>query len=234
MDPQTFSSLSREQTQNWAREFKNRFGKAISDSAHKHCVPKRLLAAIIANELTDFDLLDGTMYDGMGGGGIGVAQISVKTAQEVLGIYDNLPANSFDQPGEIQRRILEIPARLSTDAGAADIAGALLKKFLDEMCAKAKAGLPGGAKAFFSDCNLGDFCCRSGDCATVENMTPSKCLIRAASAYWNTNGRDGKPSVLDAKDPINTDMEGGNFFGAGNNGKIAESNISPLLNQLVP
>jgi hypothetical protein len=72
------------------------------------------------------------------------------------------------------------------------------------------------------------------DCKVVENMEPSGCLIRAAAAYWNTNGRDGKPSVLDAKDPINTNDPDGNFYNAGSNGKNAENLAKPLLPRLMP
>ena len=65
----------------WCNSFRNRFGDAIDKYAKEYNVPKQLLAGVIANEMQEWKFPDGTPLDGVAGGGIGYAQIAVKTAR---------------------------------------------------------------------------------------------------------------------------------------------------------
>ena len=249
MTPLDFAKLSADDKEKWAKNFQGRFGGLIEKHAKEQCIPKRLLAAIIANELTDWDWADGTVFDGMGGGGVGPAQIAPSTAvsENVTGIdatqfkpyVQSSPAGPTSMNAgsivSVDSQLRDATRqKLLKDGGAVEIAARLMRKLLDEMCAKAARGLPAGAARFFGDCDLErDFCCRKGDCDQIVNMSPSRCLVRAMAAYWNTNGRDGKPSVLDAKDPIEPNNPGGNFFNAARNG-IHAKDLQPMLDALVP
>src|SRR5439155_10490313 len=59
MDHTTFyRSWNESQRAEWFHSFRQALGAAINKSAAQHCVPKRLLAAVVANEMIDWDKLD--------------------------------------------------------------------------------------------------------------------------------------------------------------------------------
>ena len=68
------------QKEPWYQKFRDRFQVDIEKSAHEHCIPKKLLANLIAHEQLEANWVDSSWLDGIGGGGRGPAQISARTA----------------------------------------------------------------------------------------------------------------------------------------------------------
>lgn len=60
--------------------FRIHFGKTVDKYAKQYNIPKQLLSGIIANEMLDWKFPDGTPLDGIRGGEVGYAQITIKTA----------------------------------------------------------------------------------------------------------------------------------------------------------
>ena len=95
----------------WCNSFRNRFGNAIDKYAKKYNIPKQLLAGVIANEMLEWKFPDGTRLDGIRGGGIGYAQIAVKTARThgITGSDAEIKKmlNSYDGSVEASAKILK-------------------------------------------------------------------------------------------------------------------------------
>lgn len=106
----------------WCNSFRNRFGNAIDKYAKMYNIPKQLLAGIIANEMLDWRFPDGTLFDGIGGGGIGYAQIAIKTARK----HGATGSNS------------EIKSKLNSYEGCVEIAAKILKDYFNEFCDSAQ------------------------------------------------------------------------------------------------
>ena len=106
----------------WCNSFRNRFGSAIDKYAGQYNIPKELLAGVIANEMLDWKFPDGTWLDGIGGGGIGYAQIAIKTARK-HGERDSDSA---------------IKDKLNSYNGSVEVAAKILKDYLDEFCRSVK------------------------------------------------------------------------------------------------
>ena len=100
----------------WCNSFRNRFGAAIDKYARLYNIPRELLAGVIASEMLDWKFPDGTWLDGIGGGGIGYAQIAIKTATKhgAKGSYS------------------EIKEKLNSYEGSVEIAAKILKDYFDE------------------------------------------------------------------------------------------------------
>ena len=79
MTPKQWDKQSKIEKLNWCNLFKTKFSEYISMYSVKYNVPKSLLTLIIANELIDWQNVDGTVLDGIRGGGVGYAQIAVDT-----------------------------------------------------------------------------------------------------------------------------------------------------------
>ena len=107
----------------WCNSFRNRFGGAIDKYARQYNIPKELLAGIIANEMLDWKFPDGTRLDGIGGGGVGYAQIAVKTAKK----------HGVD--GSDSR----IKTKLYSYDGSVEIAAKILKDYFEEFCRSVKS-----------------------------------------------------------------------------------------------
>ena len=80
MTPSQWDNLAESEKKAWCILFRSKFGNYISKYSIQNNVPKMLLALIMANELIDWRNVDGTALDGIRGGGVGFAQISVDTA----------------------------------------------------------------------------------------------------------------------------------------------------------
>ncbi len=106
----------------WCNSFRNRFGSVIDKYARQNNIPKELLAGVIANEMLDWKFPDGTWLDGIGGGGVGYAQIAMRTAKK----HGAIGSNS------------EIKDKLSSYEGSVEIAAKILKDYFDEFCKSVK------------------------------------------------------------------------------------------------
>ena len=229
MDDDKFSKLPNREQQEWVDSFRRRFSDAISRSAAANCVPKRLVAAMIANEMTEWLWPDGTSFDGILGGGGGPAQISPDTAID-SGLTD-ISASSF--PPWMNSNYCRSTARnrqrnavnlvLATDDRAAEAAARLVKMYLKELCLMKDSGTFG---AGFIDhfnpgrCKFDYLCCMS--CNTIVEAEIPSCLVNIMAAKWNS------PDVVKAKDPIGEH----NFRNAERNSGRANL-IEPYLNDLV-
>jgi hypothetical protein len=111
-----WSKQSNEEKYLWCNTFRNRFGNAIDKHAKKYNIPKQLLAGVIANEMLEWKFPDGTSLDGLSGGGIGYAQIAIKTAR-VHGITGS---------------DAEIKKMLNSYAGSVEAAAKILKDYVTE------------------------------------------------------------------------------------------------------
>lgn len=100
----------------WCNSFRIHFGKAVDKYAKQYNIPKQLLSGIIANEMLDWKFPDGTPLDGIRGGGVGYAQIAIKTARNhgVTGTE------------------AEIRKKLNSYEGSVEIAAKILKNYFDE------------------------------------------------------------------------------------------------------
>ena len=227
MTPADFALLTTEDTNAWADAFHLRFGAAIEESARKFCIPKKLIAAIVANEMTEWNNVDGTVFDGIGGlsfltgkltGGIGPAQISVETARKHK-LWDNF-AVVFNEKWH-----------LSNDRSSMLLTGALLNVYVKKICEGKENGSFGlGFNDSYkgSECKFDHLCCMS--CETVVNADIPYCLVEMMAAIWN-QGDD----LIAADDKINDDPKDGklSYPNAYRNGIRAKSVIYPILNRLI-
>jgi RHS repeat-associated protein len=193
LDPLEFwRNWSASQRKKWFDDFRNSYNAPINDAANKHCVPKRLLAAIIANEMIDYSSSEGAGEWAGFGRSLGPAQITINTAIR-YGLTD-LDRSQFG-PSWIPWRSAEknyksaVRKYLQDPAKNIDAAARLMAKYLDELCNKALNG--GLNKGFIRDIVAGpyleNFCCRKKKCDEIVNMNPSDALIRSMAALWNND-----------------------------------------------
>jgi len=214
----------------WFRQLRERLGASVNKSAKEYCVPKRLLAAVIANEMLDWDKYDGTILDGIKGGGIGYAQISIDTAigEGVTGVK---PPGILYHPSHYRGLVQEKLQRLD---GNIEIAARLMRKYLNDLCQRAKGNTFGPglrASALYSGCSTDKLCC-SGllmDCLSLLDYKPSPCLLGIMAAYWNSSSATGRKGVLDALDEVKE----GNYNAPYYMGAWIHR-IVPYLDDLVP
>ena len=177
-----WDNKSEEEKYLWCNSFRDHFGDAIDKYAEKYGVPKELLAGIIANEMLDWKFPDGTFIDGLGGGGVGYAQISVQTAKQ----YGITGSTS------------EIRARLNSYEGSVEIAAKILKNYFDEFCQSAQNGKSGSG---FQKSTL--YYMAKPNILQREdlvNMKVPEWLLNSMSAVWNSG-----IEVIYAKDPLGDD-----------------------------
>ena len=122
MDHATWSNQSENQKYLWCNSFRKHFGDAVDKYARLYNIPKKLVAGIIANEMLDWKFPDGTRFDGILGGGVGYAQIAIKTAQK----------HGFNCSES------EIRKKLNSYEGSVEIAAKILKDYLSEFYNSAK------------------------------------------------------------------------------------------------
>lgn len=107
MTPDKWAEQSIEETYLWCNAFRKKFGDFINQYAREYNVPEQLLAGVIANEMLDWHFPDGTSLDGLRGGGVGFAQISISTARK-YGFNNEIRQmlNSVDGSVRIAAKIL--------------------------------------------------------------------------------------------------------------------------------
>jgi hypothetical protein len=201
----------------------------IKQAARQNCIPERLLAIIIANEMIDWRWPDGTGFDGIRGGGVGPAQISPGTAvnEGVTGMQTSdfqqyrqaTPAgptsadtsytvSSYDQHISSTRNMLQ------TDGGAVQMAARLLSKYLSEMCGRQTAFGVGAQTrfTFLAGNSFRAFCDDCKNCDQIVKAPLPAGLADTLAAKWNT------PDVWNAREPIGDH----NYPNADRNGTWAE------------
>ena len=116
MKPDQWAEQTEEEKYLWCNSFRSHFGNAIDKYAKQYNIPKQLIAGVIANEMLDWKFPDGSWLDGITGGGIGYAQIAIKTARK-YGV------NGSDY---------HIIKKLNTYDGSVEITAVILKNYFDE------------------------------------------------------------------------------------------------------
>lgn len=132
MTHEEWSRQSDEEKYLWCNCFRQRFGNAIDKYAKKHNIPKQLLAGVIANEMLEWKFPDGTGLDGIRGGGIGYAQIAIKTARAhgITGSDAEIKnmLNSYEGSVAVSARILKDYFEEFRDSALNDNLGSGFKK----------------------------------------------------------------------------------------------------------
>ena len=190
-----WSKQSNEEKYLWCNTFRNRFGNAIDKYARKYNIPKQLLAGVIANEMLEWKFPDGTSLDGIRGGGIGYAQIAIKTAR-AHGITGS---------------DAEIKKMLNSYDGSVEAAAKILKSYFDEFCDSVQNNKLGPG---FQNSTLyymaKPYILQRDD---FVNMKVPEWLLNSMCAVWNSG-----IEVIYAKDPIgdnnyrNAYIHGGNIW----------------------
>ncbi len=152
----------------WCNSFRNRFGDTIDRYAKAYNIPKQLLAGIIANEMLDWRFPDGTLLDGIRGGGIGYAQIAIKTARK----------------HGIKGSDSEIIARLNTYEGSVEIAAKILKVYFNEFCDSVKKDKLGPGFKKSTLYYMAKPCTLQRD--DFVNMNVPEWLLNTMCAVWNS------------------------------------------------
>ena len=195
MSHERWDEQTEEEKYLWCNSFRNRFGNAIDKYAKQYNIPKELLAGIIANEMLDWKFPDGTLLDGIGGGGIGYAQIALKTARKygITGAYS------------------EIEKKLNSYDGSVEIAARILKSYFNEFCDSVQNNKLGPG---FQNSTLyymaKPYILQRDD---FVNMKVPEWLLNSMCAVWNS-----EIEVIYAKDPIgdnnyrNAYIHGGNSW----------------------
>ena len=182
--------------------FKTKFGNYISEYSQQYDVPKKLLTIIIANELIDWRNIDGSIFDGIRGGGVGFAQISVDTAirEGVSGFEEeltNLTRQYAILPDGIAYRIIcgKVHKKLLTTDGSVEIAARLLQRYIKYYERKAQNNNFG---AGFKKTGLFFIKKRSIFQGTnMSELNVPESVVCLFCAMWNS----GK-EILDAVEPI--------------------------------
>lgn len=202
-----WSKQSDEEKYLWCNTFRNRFGYSIDKYAKKYNIPKQLLAGVIANEMLEWDWLDGTRLDGIKGGGVGYAQISIKTAQKhgVTGTET------------------EIRNMLNSYEGSVSVAAKILKNYLDEFRESIKKDKLG--QGFIKS---GLYSVRKTAILEKDNivdMNVPQWLLNSMCAVWNSEIK-----VIYAKDKMGNDNYP-NAYWHGMNSCVISGYLPKLVNE---
>ena len=230
MTPYQWDNLSSHEKKSWCLLFKTKFGNYISEYSKKYNVPKMLLTIIIANELIDWRNVDGTIFDGIRGGGVGFAQISVDTAirEGVSGFEEeltNLMRHNTMLPDSIAYRIVcgKIHKKLLTTRGSVEIAARLLQRYIEHYEKKAKNNLFGTG---FKKTGLFFIKKRSiFQARNISELNVPESVISLFCAMWNS----GK-EILDAVDPI-SEQNYRNAYIHAENSQILLEYLPELINE---
>ena len=170
---------SEEEKYLWCNSFRHHFGDAIDKYAQIYNIPKQLLAGVIANEMLDWKFPDGTRLDGITGGGVGYAQIAIKTAN-AHGI------NGSDS---------EIREMLNSYEGSVAIAAKILQDYLTEFRESIKKDKLGAGFKKSILYYMADPCILQRN--DFVNMKVPEWLLNTMCAIWNS-----EIGVIYAKDAI--------------------------------
>jgi RHS repeat-associated protein len=233
MDPATFLHLSDESKKEWADSFRRKYGDMIAASAKKSCVPKKLLAGIIANEMQDWDSADGTAMDGHRGGGVGVAQISLSTAEKRR-LTPSAKQDPYRAFGLKERYREAIDEELRDTRKNIDAAAQLLQHYMLSVCDRQNTREPGKmrfGRGFFLEFapydaanDLSYYCCIPQKCDKIVEMDVPVGVLKMMTAAWQSDG------IFDGKDPIS---ETGSYRDAYIHSTNSVLNVMPIIDDLV-
>jgi len=207
MTPRQWDDQTEEEKYLWCNKFRHHFGDVIDKCAQKYNIPKQLLAGVIANEMLDWQFPDGSGLDGITGGGVGYAQIAVKTAK-------NHGINGSDS---------EIKQMLNSYDGSVAIAAKIMKDYLTEF-----------QKSIKND-KSGEGFVKSGlysvkktsilESKNIIDMNVPQWLLNSMCAIWNSG-----IEVIYAKDRMGDDNYP-NAFWNGINSCILSEYLPKLVNE---
>jgi hypothetical protein len=191
----------------WCNKFREFFGDYIDKYAKQYNIPKQLLAGIIANEMIDWKFPDGTWFDGIKGGGIGYAQITLDTARE----YGFSGSNT------------ELKQLLNSYEGSVAAALKILKNYLDSFQQDIENNNLGKG---FSESVLyymaNPAILKSDD---LTRLNVPEWLLNSMSAAWNSGVK-----VFHAKDKIGKNNYR-NAFIHGENSSLLFNYLAKLVNE---
>jgi RHS repeat-associated protein len=172
-----FWGLSDKQINAWFEMFKEIYWEYIEKSSRSHTIPRELLAAMVANELIDYDIKDvAADVTGLKGASYGPSQIKVKTVKE-----EGLTVSTLSDK-EIRDELLDARRNIF-------YAGGLIRKYLNRLCkdAKEKKLSRSFLRTVAIGCETKDFCCKKASLSPdkVVNMNVPTCLIGGMAAIWN-------------------------------------------------
>lgn len=189
-----FQNLSEREKGEWLQNFKEKYKRAIDASALKYCIPRRLLAVVIMNEMIDYSGLE-MLGEILGFGNThGPAQIWHQTA-----IAENLVDLTFEQfqgyygndmegkyPNAQAAYEAAVSQSLNSIAVNIDAAAKLMSKYLKEMCQDYHSGRMTAhfIQNIAFDLDVSNFCCQ-GDCASAVRLRPPNGMVSAMISAWN-------------------------------------------------
>lgn len=226
-----------QQRRQYFSKIQKEIGHLIDATAKKHCIPKLLLAGLIANELMDLtsyelDTVENSWFWNTVKGynqSYGPAQIKPSTVLDLklLGTdfqyytitYEVVLSPTFNHIQDIKKHSTPnykgISKAIKDVETNVDVAGQLVKFYLDDLCIKAKSGQL--SKSFKEDiaintnpsgtmttgfCSIQEFCvlgdgCKKPDCKEIVNMQVPECLLRSIAAMHNSgNWITGQDNIM--------------------------------------
>lgn len=171
----------------WLQRFRELYRGKIDEAARKHCVPRRLLALMVANERMERNTLEGVLD--RFGSSLGLAQVETDWATR---IYRD-------------ESIENLQSRLRRDNDFnLDVAAATMRSFLSDLCAGALAteqGAGGFSPAFlreaeghrllpsFPDSEYPGLCCAQTEenCGTLWDAPLGVSAGTMMAYLWNTD-----------------------------------------------
>lgn len=134
--PQQLEGMSLAEKQKRYQRLLGSYDDFLHASAAKNLIPSQLLAAVILNELNDIGRID-LIGERLGTGSIGIAQIQVKTAQQ-LGLVDSPPIQALQNVNNafVAAAIVEpfkVENRLRQPKFAIEAAARLIRHLIGEM-----------------------------------------------------------------------------------------------------
>ncbi|MCP4403322.1 MAG: hypothetical protein GY801_39190, partial [bacterium] len=186
-----------DQQQDWLEDFREEYGYDIEMAARQNCIPRELLAVLIANEQLDYSYFTEELWEDLflAGNSLGVSQLYIDPlAERVFGSKD-LYQTYLDAYGERALR-RDIHKYNWLNIG---FAAKAMRSLLDELCDRAyhrklspnfiEVTRQDSRENVFTDCKYVDFCCLANEnCDITINMDVSPCLLRAMAGIWNSGG----------------------------------------------
>ncbi len=206
---------------NWFKDFKQELGPVIEEKARKYCIPKELLAGVIAVEQIDYSGLEKAYEYLMANdkSSYGPAQITPETAQryKLLGEsfrylevreytsnsspYWYAPVQESTRRFETYKPTIEQLRDVETNI---DAAAKLMKTYLDALCKRGQTNA--FSRSFLediaSDCKIADYCCMNKkECDVIVDSKVPSCLLRAMVFVWNNGIEDTATDDIPSKRP---------------------------------
>ncbi|OGV60506.1 MAG: hypothetical protein A2283_11485 [Lentisphaerae bacterium RIFOXYA12_FULL_48_11] len=179
----------------WFKKFKRMYKTKIDSAAKKHCVPKRLLAAIIANERIDQGSLEASikastpmwlfwrLYNR--GRSIGVAQVWM--TGDRWGVWGNLRRRKLllNDDYNIEAAAEVVKQYITAACKAANLSperGGFNRLFITQTAGKVLSSKYTSAQGS----QYSELCC-SQDCDKLYELIPSAGLLDLMGSVWNSS-----------------------------------------------